>query len=81
MNDLESFQTKYEDDCLSNEEIVSPVSYVCDREEDSEDCIKSLGGIPSEMENLWHELSLLEERLEDQKVRVQTVKSEVNENK
>jgi len=31
------------------------------------------------MENLWHELSLLEKRLEDQKVSVQIVKSELDE--
>lgn len=32
------------------------------------------------MANLWHELSLLEKRLENQRVSVQVVKSELNEN-
>jgi len=50
------------------------------KEEDSEDGIEILGGIPSEMTDWWHELSLLEERLEDPKVSVQIVKSELNEN-
>ena len=48
---------------IKNEELVS-ISYSCDKEENSEDCTKLLGEIPSEMANLWHELSLLEERLE-----------------
>jgi len=53
---------------IENEEVVSPRNYACDKEEDSEDCREILGEIPSEMENLWHELSLLEKRLENQKV-------------
>lgn len=32
------------------------------------------------MENLWHELSLLEKRLENQRVSIQVVKSRLNEN-
>ena len=39
---------------IENEEIVS-ISYACDKEEDSEDCTKLLGEIPSEMKNLWQE--------------------------
>lgn len=64
---------------IENEEIVS-ISYACDKEEYSEDCRKLLGEIPSEMENFWQELSILEKRLEDQKVGVQGVKSKLNEN-
>jgi len=51
---------------IKNEEVVSTRSYTCDREEDNEDCTGLLGEIPSEMANLWHELSLLEKRLENQ---------------
>lgn len=65
---------------IKNEEVVSTRSYTCDKEEDSEDCTELLEEIPSEMENLWYELSLLEKRLENQKVSVRVVKSELNEN-
>lgn len=53
--------------------------YTCDKEEDNEDCTELLGEIPSEMENLRHEVSLLVERLENQKLSVQVAKSELNE--
>jgi len=65
---------------IKNEEVVSTRSYTCDKAEDSEDCTKLLEEIPSEMENLWHELSLLEKRLENQNVSIQVIKSELNEN-
>jgi len=65
---------------IENEEVMSPRNYTCDKEEDSEDCIDLLGKIPSEMANLWHELSLLDKRLENQRISVQDVKSELNEN-
>ena len=65
---------------IKKEELVSTRSYSCDKDEDSEVCTELLIEISSEMENLWHELSLLEKRLENQKVSVQVVKSELNEN-
>ena len=55
---------------IKNEEVVSTRSYTCDKEEDSEDCTEILGEISSEMANLWHELSLLEKGLGNQKVSV-----------
>jgi chaperonin cofactor prefoldin len=39
-----------------------------------------LGEIPSEMQDLFHELSLLEKRLENQRVSIHIVKLELNEN-
>lgn len=75
--------TKMEDEnfiLIKNEEVVSPRNYACEKEEYSEDCMELLGEIPNEMENLWHEISLLEKRLENQRVGVQVVKSELNEN-
>ena len=65
---------------IKNKEIVSTISYTCDREEDNEDCTELLGEIPNEMGNVWHELRLLEKMLENQKVSVQVVKSKLNEN-
>ena len=75
--------TKMEDQnfiLIKNEEVVSTRSYTCDKEEDSVDCTELLGEIPTEMENLWHEISLLDKRLEKPRVSVQVVKSELNEN-
>jgi len=48
--------------------------------EGSEDCVEFLGEIPYVVASLCHELSLLERRLENQRVHIQTVKSELNNN-
>ena len=50
------------------------------KKENNEDCAEFLGEIPSEMVSLYNELSLLEKRQENQRVQVQNVKSELNEN-
>lgn len=65
---------------IKNEEVVSTRSSTCNKEKDSEDCRELLGEISSEMENLWRELNILEKRLENKKVSVLVVKSELNEN-
>jgi len=65
--------TKMEDQnfiLIEKEEVVSPRLYTCENEEDSKDFTELLGEIPSEVENLWHELSLLWKRLENQRVSV-----------
>jgi len=49
-------------------------------EEDNEDCAEYLGEISNEMVSLYHELSLLEQRLEKQKVGIQATKLELNGN-
>lgn len=48
-------------------------------EEDNEDCIKYMGEIPKEMVSLYHELNLLERRLEKLQVDIQVAKLELNE--
>ena len=48
--------------------------------EDNEDCAEFLGGIPDEMVSLYHELILLEKRLEKHKIFIQAARSELNEN-
>ena len=53
---------------MKNEEVVSPRNWTCDKEGDSEDCIEFLEEIPSEMQDLWHELSLSENRLASQRM-------------
>ena len=50
------------------------------KSEDSEDCVEFLEEIPSEMVSLYDELSLLEERLENQRIQIQVAKTELNEN-
>lgn len=55
---------------LMKVQVVSPRSFTCDKEEYSEDCIEFLGEIPSEMADLWHKLSHLEKRLENQRISV-----------
>ena len=46
----------------------------------SEDYVEFLEEIPSEMVRLYHELSLLEERLKNQRIHIQVGKTELNEN-
>lgn len=62
------------------EEVVSPRNWICDKEEDSEGCIEFLGEIPSQMEDLWHKLSILEKRIENQRIGIQTIQLELNKN-
>jgi len=47
-------------------------------EKDKETCAEFLEEIPSEMEDLWHELSLLENRLENQRMSIQTIQLELS---
>jgi hypothetical protein len=47
-------------------------------EEDNEDCIEYMGEIPKEMVSLYHELDLLEQRLEKQQVDIQVAKLELD---
>jgi len=49
-------------------------------EEDNEDCAEYLGEISNEMVSLYHELSLLENRLEKHMVGIQDTKLELNGN-
>ena len=58
---------------MKNEEVESPRNWTCDKEGDSEDCIEILKKVSSEMENLWHELSLLENRLASQRMNILNV--------
>ena len=44
------------------------------KEENDEDCVELLGEVPKEMIALWHEVNLLEQRLEKQKVGIQVAK-------
>ena len=62
---------------MKNEKVVSLGNLTCDKEEDSEDCTKIFS---DEMTDLWHDLSILEKRLEKQRISVQVVNSELNEN-
>ena len=43
-------------------------------EENDEESVEFLEQIPSEMADLWHELSLLEKRLENQRMSIHIVK-------
>ena len=52
---------------------------IIDAEEESdEDCAEMLREVPKEMADLWHELNLLEHRLEKQRVHIQVAKWELN---
>jgi len=64
---------------LKNEEVVSPRNWTCDKEEDSEDCIEFLEEISSEMADFWHELSLLENRLANQRMKILIVQLKLDE--
>ena len=57
---------------MKDEELVSPGNLTCDKEEDSEDCTNVFS---DEMTDLWHKLSILEKRLEKQRISVQVVNS------
>lgn len=48
------------------------------KEEDNEDCVEYMGEISKEMVSLYHELNLLEQRLEKQNVGIQVAKLELN---
>lgn len=48
--------------------------------ENDEDCAGLMGEVPREIEDLWYELSLLENRLENQRVSIHTVQLELSGN-
>lgn len=60
---------------ITDDEMVTTESLAS---ESIEDCTESFS---KEMIGLWHELSVLEQRLEVQKISVQNIKTEMNENK
>ena len=60
---------------MTDEEMVTTESLAY---ESIEDCTESFS---KEMTGLWHELSVLEQRLEAQRISVQSIKTEMNGNK
>lgn len=59
----------------AGDEMVTTESWDC---ESLEDCTEIFS---KEMTDLWHELNVLEKRLEVQRIRIQNIKAEMNENK
>ena len=60
------------EDNQDNEQLLMVVA----ESEDSEDCVEFVEEIPSEMLKLYHELSILEERLDNQRIHIQVAKTE-----
>jgi hypothetical protein len=64
---------------IKDDEAVSQGDWTCDKEEDSEDCTEFLEEITSDMEDLWHELSLLESKLVSQRMNILNVQLKLDE--
>ena len=53
---------------MKDVEAISQRNWTCDKGEDNEDCTEFPKEIPSEMADLWHELTPLENKLSSQRM-------------
>lgn len=58
---------------IEDEEAVSQRDWICDKEGDNKDCTEFSEEIPSEMADVWHKLSPLENRLANQRMNILNV--------
>ncbi len=58
---------------IKDDEAVSQGVWTCDKEKYNEGFTEFLEGIPSEMEDLWHEVSILENKIASQRMNILNV--------